>query len=68
MSSIHKKELATVVGVSLFAIVFLVWFQPRYYPKVISWKPYSVTEIHEDLDDGKVILVSVMANVRSVPE
>ncbi|GEM_PF-4821330 len=62
MSSIQKKKFATVAGVSLFAIVFLVWFQPIYHPKFIDWNPFSISEIHEDLDDGKVILVSVMAS------
>jgi len=62
MNPIQIKQMATVAGVSLLAIVLLVLFQPKYYPKVISWNPYSITEIHEDLDDGKVILVSVMAS------
>ncbi len=60
MQARPRIRLATFGCVSI-VIVFIL-MQSNSKTDVIDWAPYSVSEIHNDLDKGKVVLISAMAS------
>lgn len=62
ITNIRLAHLATgtLAVLALVPLYFLVPFPAK--PDQIEWTPYSLADIHKDLEEGKLVLLSVKAN------
>ncbi|WP_417385342.1 hypothetical protein [Gimesia sp.] len=52
--------VGVLISLALVRLYFLVPFPKK--PDQIEWTPYSLVDIHKDLEEGKLVLLSVKAN------
>lgn len=61
MQTRQKIRFAILSCACICALVCSILIQPSPKPDVIDWTPYSTSAIQNDLDNGKIVLVSVVA-------